>query len=108
MAAEPKPLKTKTSRPKSPPRIVLRQARLDDVDAVRALQRRVSPGMEPDTAGAIRARITKLPEGQFIVEYGGEVVGWAATFIIGEAAAFAPHDWQSITGGGFISRHDPD
>jgi len=89
-------------------KLTLRNATLEDVDAILGLQARSYPTMTPDPPSMIRGQISAFPEGQFIVEFDGEVVGWCASFVIDEAAAFAPHDWAGITGGGFAARHDPD
>lgn len=89
-------------------KLTLRNATLEDVDAILGLQARAYPTMTPDPPSMIRGQISTFPEGQFIVEFDGEVVGWCASFVIDEAAAFAPHDWAGITGGGFAARHDPD
>ncbi len=81
-------------------KLTLRNATLEDVDAILGLQARAYPTMTPDPPSMIRGQISAFPEGQFIVEFDGEVVGWCASFIIDEAAAFGPHDWAGITGGG--------
>ena len=54
----------------------------------------------------LQGQQTHFPEGQFVVEYEGKIVGFCATFRINEAVALAPHTWMQITGGGFASRHD--
>jgi predicted amidohydrolase/GNAT superfamily N-acetyltransferase len=56
----------------------------------------------------LRSQQTHFPEGQFVVEYEGNIVGYCATFRIDEAVALAPHTWMQITGGGMGSRHKPD
>ncbi|MFW6300693.1 MAG: carbon-nitrogen hydrolase, partial [Oceanicaulis sp.] len=89
-------------------KLLVRNAELTDVDAILALQNRAYPDMTPDLPAMIRGQIAAFPEGQVVVEYEGEIVGWCASFIIDEASAFAPHDWAGITGGGFAARHDPD
>lgn len=89
-------------------KLEVRTATLGDVPAILALQARAYPSMEADTAANIRGQLSAFPEGQFVVEYEGELVGWCASFLIDEATAFAPHDWAGITGGGFAARHDPD
>src|SRR5487761_2520732 len=60
------------------------------------------------TAKMIGSQQTHFPEGQFVVEYEGVLVGYCATFRIDEATALAPHTWMQITGGGMASRHKPD
>ncbi|MCH2548151.1 MAG: bifunctional GNAT family N-acetyltransferase/carbon-nitrogen hydrolase family protein [Alphaproteobacteria bacterium] len=59
-------------------------------------------------AKQIRGQISMFPEGQFVVEYNGQIVGHCATFIIKGNVALKPHTWEEITGYGFASRHDPD
>ncbi len=56
----------------------------------------------------IRSQISVFPEGQFIAIFDGKIVGHAATFIIDETTALAPHSWKEITGRGYATRHDPD
>ena len=51
---------------------------------------------------------SQFPDGQFVAEYEGRIVGYCATFRIDEAVALAPHSWNEITGGGYASRHDPN
>jgi len=103
-AARSTPEKTDEQKP----RLVVRQASIADIEAVRALCARVYPDTTPYTAGALRAHIQHFAEGQFVAEYDGTVVGYCATFRIDEATAFAPHTWTEITGGGLAARHDPE
>ena len=55
----------------------------------------------------LHAQIINFPEGQVVVEYEGDIVGYAASFVIDEEAALSPHSWNEITGNGFGSRHNP-
>lgn len=89
-------------------RLVIRNAETDDIDDIIALQLRAFPKMEPDSAGMIRGRLERFPEGQFVVELDGELAGWASTFIVDEALAFSDHSLDSITGHGYGSLHNPD
>ncbi|MCX7898766.1 MAG: GNAT family N-acetyltransferase, partial [Methylocystis sp.] len=72
-----------------------------------AMMKRAYTNLPAFTPGNVLGQITNFPEGQFVAEYEGKVVGYAATFRIDEATAFAPHNWAEITGGGHASRHDP-
>ena len=53
-------------------------------------------------------QFTTFPEGQFVAEYNGQIVGYCATFIISGDIAMKQHTWTEITGNGFATRHDPD
>ncbi|GGE41112.1 hydrolase YhcX [Marinicauda pacifica] len=88
--------------------LTVRNATVEDVPAILELQDRAYPDMPPDLPGQIRGQIQAFPDGQFVVEYEGDVVGWCATFIIDEATAFAPHTYAEITGNGYAARHDDD
>ena len=56
----------------------------------------------------LTGQFNRFPEGQFVVEDDGQIIGHCATFIVKEELAFADHDYTGITGGGFASRHDEE
>jgi predicted amidohydrolase/GNAT superfamily N-acetyltransferase len=85
----------------------IRTATVDDVPAIIDLVQRVYPDMAPYTPGMVQGQIVNFPDGQFLVEFEDEVVGYAASFQIDEATALSQHTWSEITGGGYASRHDP-
>jgi predicted amidohydrolase/ribosomal protein S18 acetylase RimI-like enzyme len=89
-------------------KLVIRNATPDDVDEIIALVQRVYPDDQPYTPGMVRGQIVSYPEGQFLVEYEGKAVGYAASFLIDETTAMGQHRWSEITGGGYGSRHDPN
>jgi predicted amidohydrolase/GNAT superfamily N-acetyltransferase len=90
------------------PRLVVRQATLADMQAIRTLCAKVYPDVAPYSTAHLRGQMQHFAEGQFVAVFEGEVVGYCATFRIGEAEAFARHTWSEITGAGLASRHDPD
>ena len=92
---------------KSPAKLELRLAIPADVPNVLALISRAYPGIENYTASQVRGQINNFPDGQFVAVLDGVVVGYCASSRIDEAVALAPHDWATITGNGFGSRHDP-
>ncbi len=85
----------------------VRNAQLSDVDQIVALLLRAYPDAPPYSASMIRGQVTAFPDGQFVVEYDGQLVGYAAAFRISEALALTTHTWNEITGGGYAARHDP-
>lgn len=87
-------------------KLIVRTAMIKDIRAIQALCRAVYPDMAPYTQAQIRGQIHNFPEGQFVALYNDEVVGYAATFMIDEKTALAPHDWSTITGNGYGSRHN--
>lgn len=94
------------SRTADQPRLGVRQATMADVPAIIELSRKVY-GSLACTPDMVRGQITHFPQGQFVAEYEGRIVGHCATFRIAEHYALTAHSWKEITGGGFASRHDP-
>ena len=99
---------TQTAEPAKPAVLTIRNARMGDVAGINALVARVYKDMPPYTAGMLRGQIATYPDGQFVVEFEGEIVGYAASFRIDEKSAMGPHTWDQITGGGYGARHDPE
>ena len=69
----------------SKPKLFVRRARLSDVPAIYELGKKVYAPLPSLNERMIRGQINNFPEGQFVAEYDGKVVGHCATFIIGEA-----------------------
>lgn len=88
--------------------LTIRNAKVGDIKGISELVKRTYVDALTYTTGMLRGQITTFPDGQFVVEYEGEIVGYAASFMISESVALAPHSWNEITGGGFGSRHDPN
>lgn len=89
------------------PSLVIRNARARDAQAIARLSAKVYGAEQAYPGEMIRGQINNFPEGQFVAEYEGQIVGYCATFIVAESLALAPHRWDEITGHGFASRHDP-
>ena len=88
-------------------RLEVRNAMIKDIPGIAHLVRRVYEDMPAYTHGEIRGQINNFKEGCFVALLDDEVVGYCATMQLAEALAFAPHDWDEITGNGYGSRHDP-
>ncbi|WP_111497226.1 bifunctional GNAT family N-acetyltransferase/carbon-nitrogen hydrolase family protein [Marinobacter bohaiensis] len=90
-------------------RLEVRQARRSDIPAIITLSRRVyaGTGMYGYSEGPLTGQMNNFPEGQFVAVVGEQVVGYCATFRIAGEVALKPHDWTSVTGNGYASRHDP-
>ncbi|MFL9839550.1 GNAT family N-acetyltransferase [Sphingomonas sp. ST-64] len=92
---------------RTPAKLEIRNATTQDIPGILALTRKTYRNVENYSAGMIRGHINNYPDGVFVALYEGEVVGYCAASRIDEEVALAPHDWESITGNGFGSRHDP-
>jgi predicted amidohydrolase/ribosomal protein S18 acetylase RimI-like enzyme len=87
--------------------VLVRRLRLDDYEAVVALQQICFPGMDPWTREQFESQIASFPEGQIGVEYQQRLVASSSSLILDFALY---HDWQSweeISDNGFIRNHDP-
>jgi len=89
-------------------KLVIRNAEPADALRIVRLTSRIYGKGQGYTAAQIRGQINNFPDGQFVAEYEGKVVGYCATLIVGEATAMAPHTWAEITGQGYATRHDAD
>ncbi len=107
--AEPK--KKRSARPKTEKfgqkRLEIRQAMAKDVRGISALVARAYDDLPAYTQGEIRGQINNFSQGCFVALLDEQIVGYCATMQIAGTVAFAPHDWDEITGNGFGSRHDP-
>jgi predicted amidohydrolase/ribosomal protein S18 acetylase RimI-like enzyme len=97
------------TKPAKPP-LTVRNARVKDISDIRSLVARVyaETGMGGYSRAMLLGQIHNFPEGQFVAEYQGAIVGYCATFLIDSEIALKPHTWHEITGGGYASRHDSD
>jgi len=87
--------------------LAVRNATTRDIADIVALVNRAYADVPGYELGMIQGQITAYPEGQFVVEYEGAIVGYAASFRISADIAMRPHTWSEITGGGYAARHDP-
>jgi predicted amidohydrolase/predicted N-acetyltransferase YhbS len=87
-------------------KLQVRVAQPADVPGILALIGDAYPGIANYSGGQILGQINNFPEGQFVAVLEGAIVGYCASSRIDEALALAPHDWATITGHGFGSRHD--
>ena len=94
-------------RQASRPALHVRQAELADIPGIVALSGKVYLEMGAYSESMIQGQIINFPDGQVVVEYEDEIVGYAASFLIDEADALSPHTWSEITGNGYASRHNP-
>jgi GNAT superfamily N-acetyltransferase len=85
----------------------VRQLRLEDGAAIRALQRQASPGVPPWTLQQLESQRHIFPEGQLVAEVGGLVVGAVSTLVVKWDDYAVDHTWRDITGEGHFTTHDP-
>lgn len=87
--------------PTTKAKLLIRQARAGDVPAIARLSVKAYGRRDAFTRAEVRGQINNFPEGQFVAEYEGTVVGHCATMVLSAEQAFAPHDWEEISAGGY-------
>lgn len=87
-------------------RLVLRDLRIEDYDALVRLQQRCFPGMPTWDKEQIRSQLRIFPEGQFCVEYDGQIVATASSLIVDFEQHADWHNWKAVSDSGYIRNHD--
>lgn len=88
-------------------KLITRNATITDIAQILRLTARAYPDFPPYSEAHIRGQINNFPQGQFVAEFDGTIVGYCASFQIAGQHIFKNHSWEEITGSGFGSRHDP-
>ncbi|EIZ81081.1 carbon-nitrogen family hydrolase [Novosphingobium sp. Rr 2-17] len=89
-------------------KLIIRPATVADAPVIARLSVKVYGRVDAFTRAEIRGQITNFPEGQFVAEYEGKIVGHCATMIVNAALAFKPHTWEEISNGGYGRPPAPD
>lgn len=90
------------------PRLVIRKARLSDVNQISALVEKIYPGMKAWDLACIRSQINHFPQGQFVAVFDNQIVGYCASIRISGKLALKQHSWEAITGNGYSTTHDAE
>lgn len=87
-----------------------RRMRVADIQAVQKLEAASFPSIPVDKhwkPEMLRAHIKKFPEGQFVADLDGWIVGSSTALRVPLDRALRHHRWTEITGGGYLTTHDP-
>ncbi len=88
--------------------VVIRNATFRDMDNLIELLDVVYPDMPATNINAIKSRIQQYPEGQFVAILDNKLIGYSASLRISGAIALKKHSWDSISGNGYATTHDPN
>lgn len=89
-------------------KLIVRNANFSDIEQIQELVDKVYVSMGSYTDEMLRGQLTNYPEGHFVAEMNGKIVGYSASIKIKGKKALVPHDWMEVTGGGFATTHDPE
>lgn len=99
-----------THKPSAAPRARphIRNTRAGDIAAIRELQIAAYPTIAPWSESQFAEQIERFPEGQFVAEVDGGVVGAASSLIVQWDEYGVNHTWKGVTGGGTFRTHDTE
>lgn len=89
-------------------RVTIRNVRRSDFEAIRILQQKVYPHLKPWSFEQLENHIKVFPQGQFVAEFEGKIVGTASSLIIFWEEYGPLHSWSEITGKGTFNTHTPE
>lgn len=85
--------------------VVIRQVRMEDYDALTALQHKCFPGMKPWSREQLASQLETFPEGQICLEYKGTLVASSSSVILDFELYAEKHTWHEVADSGFIRNH---
>lgn len=88
-----------------------RNMREDDIDDILTLEAASFPSIPSDRywkPDQILAHIQRFPEGQFVADLDGRILGSATTMRVPLDRALARHTWREMAGGGYLTTHEPE
>lgn len=88
--------------------VIVRNIREDDLEEVAALSIRVFGEDMSLTYDQFKSQLDLFPEGQICLEYKGEIVGNASSLIVDIEDYGFEHDYDKISGNGYIKNHNPN
>jgi len=96
-----------------PAGLIIRHRSLDDLPAIQALMARVyaPPLHRPEAVWSERSmlrHLARFPQGQFVADLEGAVVGTSTCMRLSLERALAPHSWGDLTARGTLATHEPE
>jgi hypothetical protein len=84
----------------------VRETRLEDYAAIRALQRLAAPRRAPFSLKQLESQLHVFARGQMVAICGGELVGASTALVMGWTDFLPERSRDAITGDGYLGTHD--
>ena len=88
--------------------VQVRQTRPEDFDAIGRISQAIYPGSPPWGQRQLSSHLVVFPDGQFIAERDGEIVGMSASLIVLWDDYSMETTWRDFTDHGMFTNHDPE
>ncbi|KGX90724.1 hydrolase [Pontibacillus halophilus JSM 076056 = DSM 19796] len=89
-------------------KIEVRNIVMEDIPQIMELQKLCFKDMDPWKEEHLRSHLLHFPDGQFCVEYDGDIIGSCSSLIVNFDEYDDQHTWDDITNEGYITNHDPE
>jgi GNAT superfamily N-acetyltransferase len=89
-------------------KVIVRNTTNADIQPLIELQRRVYPDIPHWRKPLLLNQLDVFPEGQFVAEIDGELVGAASSFVVLWDEWQVEHSWKEITARGSFETHNPE
>lgn len=89
-------------------KMIIRPMEKKDIEHIIRMQAICFPGMEPWKVEHLESHLSVFPEGQFVAELEGKVIGSCSSLIINFDEYDDRHTWDDVTDNGYITNHNPE
>ena len=91
--------------------VKIRNMTLEDIKKVVQLQKAAFPYMAAEGVywkpEQLKAHLQIFPQGQFVAEYNGKIIGSCSSLIISLNPEYKEHSWKEACGDSFFKNHNP-
>lgn len=102
----PPPHSESALAPRGSAPVVVRATTPQDFPVIQSLQHVSYPTIRPWDDEQLASQLSVFPEGQFVAEVNGKVLGAASSLIVQWDDYGVNHTWNAVTGHGTFSTHD--
>lgn len=92
--------------------VIVRKMEKEDIPSVVELQKITFPTMAAEgvywKSHQLEAHLKVFPEGQFVAEYKGQIVGSCSSLIVQLTPEYKEHTWKEVCGDSFFKNHNRD